>query len=202
MTPVEPTARDSLTRLARERIESSLELQRKLLEPDRRALIARVATLMAESIRAGGKVLFFGNGGSAADAQHWAAELVGRYLKERPALPSIALTANSSIVTCLGNDYGFDHVFRRQIEALCRPGDVAFGVSTSGNSANVIAGLEAAREIGAVAVGLTGASGGRMLAVCDECIRFPSEEVPRIQEGHTLIGHILCEIIEAELAPS
>ena len=190
---------DDLEELAGERIGASLELQRQLLEPERRALIVRVALLMADEIRAGGKVLFFGNGGCAADAQHLAAELVGRYLKERRALPAIALTANSSIVTCVSNDYGFDAVFKRQIEALARPGDVAFGISTSGNSPNVIAGLEAARALGARAVGLTGASGGALLAACDECIRFPSDETPRIQEGHTLIGHILCEIVEDEL---
>jgi D-sedoheptulose 7-phosphate isomerase len=183
----------------RERIEASLELQRRLLEPDRRALISAVAVLMADAIRAGGKVLFFGNGGSAADAQHIAAELVGRYLKDRRALPAIALTTDSSVLTCVSNDYGFEHVFRRQVEALCRPGDVAFGISTSGRSPNVIEALEAARAIGARTVGLTGASGGAMQSVCDECIRFPSEDTPRIQEGHTLIGHILCEIVEDEL---
>jgi len=191
--------RDELAALAHGRIEESLELQRKLLEPDQRASIVRVALLIADSIRDGGKVLFFGNGGSAADAQHLAAELVGRYLKDRRALPAIALTGNSSIVTCIGNDYGFDDIFKRQIEALCEPGDVAFGVSTSGNSRNVIAGLEAARAIGARAIGLTGASGGRMLEACDECLLFPSDDTPRIQEGHTLIGHILCEIVEDEL---
>ena len=192
--------RDELTRLVAERIEESVTLQRKLLEPNLRALIARVASLITESLRTGGKLLAFGNGGSAADAQHLAAELVGRYLRERAALPAIALTTDSSIVTCVSNDYSFEHVFRRQVEALCRPGDVALGISTSGNSANVVAGLEAARAIGATAVGLTGASGGRMLDACDVCIRFPSQDTPRIQEGHTLIGHLLCEIVEADLA--
>ena len=193
---------DELTRLARDRIEESVELQRKLLEPDRRALIARVGLLLSEAIEAGGKVLFFGNGGSAADAQHWAAELVGRYLAERRALPAIALTSNGSIISAVANDYSFDDVFKRQIEALCAPGDVAFGISTSGDSPNVVAGLSAARDIGAGTVGLTGETGGRMLTVCDECIRFPSSNTPRVQEGHALIGHILCEIVERSLSGS
>lgn len=193
---------DRPEQLIPDRIRASLGLQQKLLEPERQAQIARVAALMADSLRAGGKILFFGNGGSAADAQHWAAELVGRYLKERDALPAIALTANSSIVTAIGNDYSYDAVFRRQVEALCRPEDAVLAVSTSGDSANVVAGVEAARAIGATAIGLTGAGGGRLREACDECIRFPSDETPRIQEGHTLIGHILCEIVENELAPS
>ena len=191
----------SRTRLVGERIERSVALQRELLQPDRRALIVRVAELMAEALRAGGKVLLFGNGGSAADAQHFAAELVGRYLRDRPAWAAIALTTDSSSLTCLPNDYGFEAVFSRQVEALCEPRDVVVGISTSGDSANVIAGIEAARAIGARTVGLTGASGGRLRSVCDECIRFPSDETPRIQEGHTLIGHIICELVEDELAP-
>jgi D-sedoheptulose 7-phosphate isomerase len=192
--------RHDLTELITSRVEDSVALQGKLLEPDRRALIGRVAERMADTLRGGGKVIFFGNGGSAADAQHLAAELVGRYLKERDALPAIALTDNSSSVTAIGNDYGFERVFGRQVEALCKPEDLVFAISTSGNSENVVAGVEAARAIGAVTVGLTGADGGRLREACDECIRFPSDDTPRIQEGHTLIGHILCEIVEDELA--
>jgi D-sedoheptulose 7-phosphate isomerase len=191
--------RGDLTKLITARVEDSVALQGKLLEPPRRALIGRVAELICDSLRGGGKVLFFGNGGSAADAQHLAAELVGRYLKDRVALPAIALTDNSSSVTAIANDYGFDAVFKRQVEAFCKPGDVAFAISTSGNSANVLAGVEAARALGAVTIGLTGADGGRLCDACDECIRFPSDDTPRIQEGHTLIGHILCEIVEDEL---
>jgi D-sedoheptulose 7-phosphate isomerase len=192
--------RRDLTSLITSRVEDSVELQRKLLEPERRALIGRVAERMCDALRAGGKIIFFGNGGSAADAQHLAAELVGRYLKERAALPAIALTDNSSSITAIGNDYGFDKVFARQVEGLCKPGDVVFAISTSGNSANVLAGVEAARAIGAVTIGLTGAGGGLLRDACDECLRFPSDDTPRIQEGHTLIGHILCEIVEDELA--
>jgi D-sedoheptulose 7-phosphate isomerase len=192
--------RDRLTRLVTDRVETSTALQRRLLEPERRALIVRAAGLIADSLRRGGKVLLFGNGGSAADAQHLAAELVGRYLKERAALPAIALTANSSNLTAVANDYGYEAVFRRQVEALCGPDDVVVAISTSGDSANVVAGVEAAHAIGARTIGLTGVGGGRLLEACDECVRFPSDDTPRIQEGHTLIGHILCEIVEDELA--
>ncbi len=192
--------RDELTRLVTDRVEASIALQRRLLEPERRALIVRVAALISDALRDGGKVLAFGNGGSAADAQHIAAELVGRYRKDRDALAAIALTSNSAIVTAVANDYSYDHVFKRQVEALCRPGDVVLAISTSGNSENVIAAVEVARTMGARAVGLTGASGGRMRDACDECIRFPSDDTPRIQEGHALIGHILCEIVEDELS--
>jgi len=191
---------DEVTRLVSARITESVELQQKLLEPDRRALIARAAQLMADSLRGGGKVLLFGNGGSAADAQHIAAELVGRYLKERAALPAIALTANSSNVTAIANDYGYGAVFTRQVEALCKPGDVVVAISTSGNSPNVVAAVDAARAIGATSIGLTGAGGGKLLAACDVCIRFPSDDTPRVQEGHTLIGHILCELVENDLS--
>ncbi len=182
----------------RQIVSASIEAKRAFFDAHADA-VARAAEVLTDTARGGGKILVFGNGGSAADAQHWAAELVGRYMKDRRALPAIALTVDSSILTCVSNDFGFEDVFKRQIEALCRPGDVAFGVSTSGNSANVIAGLEAARAIGATTIGLTGA-GGAVPDVCDECIRFPSDDTPRIQEGHTLIGHILCEIVEDELA--
>jgi D-sedoheptulose 7-phosphate isomerase len=191
---------DEAARLVGARITESVALQQKLLDPEARALIARAAALMAGALRAGGKVLLFGNGGSAADAQHLAAELVGRYLKERAPLPAIALTANSSNVTAIANDYGYDAVFTRQVEALCGPGDVVVAISTSGNSSNVAAAVDAARAIGATSIGLTGADGGRLREACDVCIRFPSDDTPRIQEGHTLIGHILCEIVENELS--
>jgi D-sedoheptulose 7-phosphate isomerase len=187
-------------RLVEARVRESLRAQEGLLEPDQQARILRVAALMRDALRGGGKILFFGNGGSAADAQHMAAELVGRYQKERRALPAVALTLNSSIVTAVANDYSFDDVFKRQVEALCRPEDLVFAISTSGDSENVLAGLSAARALDATTVGLTGAGGGQMAAACDECIRFPSDDTPRIQEGHTLIGHILCEIVEDHLA--
>lgn len=191
---------DDLAALVAQRAEESAELAHRLADPELCAQIAGVALSIADSIRGGGKLVLFGNGGSAADAQHIAAELVGRYLVERDALPAIALTANSSIVTAVANDSSFDDVFSRQVEALCREGDVALGISTSGNSRNVVAAAEAARRLGARAIGMTGAGGGRLAEACDECIRIPSEDTPRIQEGHAIVGHALCEIVEHELA--
>ncbi|HQR51474.1 MAG TPA: D-sedoheptulose 7-phosphate isomerase [Methylophilaceae bacterium] len=146
----------------------------------------------------GNKILLMGNGGSAADCQHIAAEIVGRYKRERRGLPAIALTTDTSILTSVGNDYGFQHIFSRQIEALCARDDVVIGLSTSGNSANVVAGIEAAKQAGAYTVGLTGAGGGRLADLCDVTLAMPSSDTPRIQEAHILIGHILCELAEAE----
>lgn len=145
----------------------------------------------------GGKRLFvFGNGGSAADAQHIAAEFAGRYLRERPGLPCIALTTNTSSLTAISNDYSYDEVFSRQLESLAAPGDVAMGVSTSGNSRNVIRAVEYARSKGIRTMALTGQSGGRLKQITDLCICVPSNETPRIQEVHILLAHILCEIVD------
>jgi D-sedoheptulose 7-phosphate isomerase len=191
---------DDLAALVAQRAQESAELIRRLAEPELCAQVAGVALSIADSIRGGGKLVLFGNGGSAADAQHMAAELVGRYLVDRDALPAIALTVNSSIVTAIANDYSYDDVFSRQVEALCREGDVVLAISTSGNSTNVVAAAEAARRLGARAIGLTGAGGGRLAEACDECIRIPSDDTPRIQEGHAIVGHVLCEIVERELA--
>jgi D-sedoheptulose 7-phosphate isomerase len=159
-------------------------------------VLERIASKMSRAILNGGKVLWCGNGGSAADSQHLAAELVGRFLLERRGLPSIALTTNTSILTALGNDYGYEHVFRRQVEALCLPGDVVVGLSTSGNSKNVCAALEAANKIGAQTVAFVGQQGGALAEIAQETLRIPSTETPRIQEGHILCGHILCDFIE------
>ncbi len=158
--------------------------------------VARVAGRMTECLRAGGKICFMGNGGSAADSQHLAAEFVGRFQLEREGLPSIAFTTDTSILTAVANDYGYDAVFERQAEALCRAGDVVVGLSTSGNSANVIRGLAKAASLGASTVGMTGAGGGKMPDHCEECIQVPSDLAARIQEGHILIGHALCELVE------
>ena len=155
---------------------------------------------MSRCLNAGGKVLVFGNGGSAADAQHLAGELVGRYLKDRRALPAIALTTDASIVTAVGNDMGFDAVFRRQVEAHGRQGDVAIGISTSGRSPNVIAALEAARANGLVTVALTGEGGGKLQGLVDHLIDVPSLDTPRVQEVHGLVVHLLCQIVEEELS--
>ena len=156
----------------------------------------RAAILITDSLLRGNKVLWCGNGGSAADSQHLAAELVGRFRRPRSALPSIALTADTSVLTAIANDYGFDQVFQRQIEALCLPGDVVVGISTSGNSKNVCAALERANELGATTVALTGKLGGRMVALANVSIRVPSIDPARIQEAHILCGHILCEWVE------
>ena len=162
---------------------------------------AQAAALCTTALRAGGKLLLCGNGGSAADAQHWAGELVARFHYDRPGLAAIALTTDSSIITAIGNDSGYERVFARQVEALGRPGDVLLALSTSGNSPNVIAALEAARAQGLTTIGFTGASGGAMPALTDICLRIPSTSTPHIQEGHEVLGHTLCTIIEAEMFP-
>jgi D-sedoheptulose 7-phosphate isomerase len=161
--------------------------------------IEKAAKLMVEALRAGHKIMFFGNGGSAADAQHLAAELVGRFLKERQALPAISLTTDTSVLTSLGNDYGFDIIFARQIEGLAKPGDIAFGISTSGNSKNVLLGLEKARELKCQTIGLLGCDGGRIAEAVDLALTVPCRATPRVQESHITIGHILCGLVEAEL---
>jgi D-sedoheptulose 7-phosphate isomerase len=185
---------DIQTQVARE-IQESIDVKIGLLSS---AIIpiTTAAARIAETIKAGKKVLIFGNGGSAADAQHIAAEMVGRYQSDRKALPAIALTGNSSVLTAVSNDYGFDEVFARQIEAFGSPGDVALAISTSGNSPNVLKGLEAARGGGLFTIGLSGKTGGKMISLADLCICIPSATTARIQEAHILIGHILCGIVE------
>ena len=156
----------------------------------------RIAETMAGSIIQGKKVLWCGNGGSAADSQHFAAELLGRFRRERRGLPSIALTTDTSAMTAIANDYGYERVFERQVEALCNAGDVVVGISTSGNSKNVCLALEKARQIGAATIALTGAGGGGMAKIADFSLQVPSQETARIQECHLLCGHMLCEWIE------
>jgi D-sedoheptulose 7-phosphate isomerase len=163
------------------------------------SIVAKVSEVLIKALRQGNKALLFGNGGSAADAQHIAAELVGRFGFDRPALPALALSVNTSCVTAIGNDYGFDQVFSRQIEAIARPGDVAIGITTSGKSPNVLRAVTAARKIGLHTVGLTGRSGGKLKECVDHCICVPSDETPRIQECHILVGHIISELVEDEL---
>lgn len=158
--------------------------------------ILEVGYIMAEALKSGNKILLFGNGGSAADAQHIAAEIVGRFRKERKALPAIALTTDTSILTALGNDYGFEHIFERQIEALCMSGDVAIGITTSGNSENVIRGLKKAHDLGARTIAFTGRDGGKVVDVAHYSFVVPSYDTPRIQECHITLGHVLCEIID------
>jgi len=159
----------------------------------------RAAAVMIACYRGGGKAMFCGNGGSAADAQHLAAEFVGRYLAERRPLPALALHANTSSLTAIGNDYGYELSFARQVEAFARSEDVAVGISTSGNSANVVAALHKARELGLTTIALTGEGGGKMRAAADILLAVASRETPRIQECHILIGHCLCQAVEEAL---
>jgi D-sedoheptulose 7-phosphate isomerase len=181
-------------------IGASAAVLERLREPEHVAAIVAAAELVTASLRAGGKLLLFGNGGSAADAQHIAAELLGRYLLERSALPAVALSDNTSTVTAIGNDYGFENVFARQVAGLGAPGDVALAISTSGASANVLAGVAAARERGMRTIGLTGADGAALAAAVDLCIAVPADETPRIQEAHTVVAHLMCELVERDLA--
>ena len=161
--------------------------------------IVAVAATLTTALRAGHKVILFGNGGSAADAQHIAAELVGRYKMLRPALPALALTTDTSALTAIGNDYGYAAVFARQVEAHARPGDVVIAISTSGNSPSVLEGVAVARRQGAVTVGLTGGSGGKLCAAVDQCIVVPADQTPHIQQAHITIGHIVCDLVEQAL---
>ena len=158
--------------------------------------VSKFAELCRKAIAAGNTIYLMGNGGSVCDCQHFAAELVGRFQKERQAMAAVALTTDTSILTALANDYSFDIIFSRQIEALVRVGDVVVGLSTSGNSANVLKGFAAAREKGAATVGLTGRSGGKMKGLCDICICIPSDVTARIQEAHLLVEHLVCQRVE------
>jgi D-sedoheptulose 7-phosphate isomerase len=170
-----------------------------LAAPDLVALIEVVAGCCVTALRNGNKILLAGNGGSAADAQHLAAELVGRLAFDRPGLAAFALTTDTSALTGIGNDYGFDRLFSRQVEAVGRPGDIFFGISTSGRSPNVLNALRVCRDRSIVTIGLTGQHGGDMPPLCDHCFRMPSTETPNIQEGHIVVGHILFALVEREM---
>ena len=163
--------------------------------------IAKVASACVAALGNGRKVLFAGNGGSAADAQHLAAELVSRFAYDRPGLPAFALTTDTSVLTAIGNDYGYERLFARQIEAVGSAGDIFFGISTSGRSPNVLNALETARAKGLITVGMTGRAGEAMAERCDYLLRVPSTATPRIQEGHIGMGHAICQIIEAQMFP-
>ncbi len=162
--------------------------------------VERASMLAVETLKRGNKILLCGNGGSAADAQHIAAELVGRYKIERGGLPAIALTTDTSILTAIGNDYGYDRIFDRQVEALVNEGDLFIGISTSGNSLNVLSALLLAKEMGAKTLGLSGRGGGKLNYACDINLVVPSDDTPRIQEMHILFGHTMCQIIDDELS--
>ena len=161
-----------------------------------RASVASAAQACIVSLKAGGKVLFAGNGGSAADAQHMAGEFVSRFAFDRPGMAAIALTTDTSILTAIGNDYGYERLFERQVQALGRPGDVLVAYTTSGQSSNILRALEAARAQGMVTVGFTGNRGGPVIGLCDHLFAVPSAETPKIQEGHLVLGHILCGLVE------
>jgi len=180
-------------------IQTHIEVVQKLAAetPD----LEGVAALCIAALGNGNKLLVAGNGGSVADAHHFAAELVGRFKKERRALPALALDANPSAVTAIANDYAFAKVYARQIEALGKEGDVFFGISTSGNSENILEAIQAAKTAGCKIVGLTGQSGGKMAGLCDFLINIPSEDTPRIQEMHALVIHTLSDLIESEMFP-
>jgi D-sedoheptulose 7-phosphate isomerase len=185
---------------AEEAIRESLAVQQRLLESERLRELERAADLIAGAMRAGHTLLVFGNGGSAADATHIAAEFVGRFLCDRQALPALSLSDNASAVTAIANDYGFERVFARQVDALGKPGDIALAISTSGTSANVVAGVHAARERGLTTIGLTGEDGGDLRVLCDVCLRAPSASTPRIQEAHATMYHVLCDLAEQALS--
>ena len=181
-------------------INDSIRVKQKILE-DAELLhsVEKVANECVEAYSRGNRVLLAGNGGSAADAQHIAAEFVSRYAFDRPGLPAIAFTTDTSMLTAIGNDYGYEQIFRRQLQANGRQGDIFIGISTSGNSPNVLAALQSAKELGITAVGLTGQGETKMHEHCDYCIRVPSESTPRIQESHIMLGHIICGIVEDAL---
>ncbi|MFH2139116.1 MAG: D-sedoheptulose 7-phosphate isomerase [Candidatus Omnitrophota bacterium] len=183
------------------RINDSISVKQSLAaDQEQLQQIEAAVTAIIKTYKKNGKILIFGNGGSAADSQHFAAEFVGRFLKERRALPAIALTANSSTLTALANDYTYEYVFERQIEAFGQKGDIAIGISTSGGAKNVIAGLKQAKKMGLICIGLTGQKGVNLKEHTDICLFAPSKETPRIQEAHIVIIHIICDLVEEALA--
>lgn len=183
-----------------EELEKTLQtLERVSASAEIAIQLEQIAEACCAALRGGKKVIFAGNGGSAADAQHLAGELVGRFKFDRPGLAALALTTDTSVLTAIGNDYGYECLFARQLNAIGGAGDVFIALSTSGCSPNVLRGLEEGRRKGLVTVGLTGQAGGEMVSLCDYCIRVPSAETPKIQEGHLVIAHILCGLIERTL---
>lgn len=187
-----------MDKIIKQRFLDHLEVANAVMNSDILMQIERIAVEVKRALASGNKVMFCGNGGSAADSQHLAAEFVGRFQKERQGLPALALTVDTSILTAVGNDYGYDKVFVRQVEALARKGDVLVGISTSGSSANVVEAVELAKAKGVYCVGMTAAGGGKLKTLCDECIAVPARVTARAQEMHILIGHILCELVDGE----
>lgn len=188
---------DEIFEAEAESITDNLKRQEEALEAMKPEIL-RAAELLRNTLRSKGKVLLFGNGGSAADAQHWAAEMTGRYMRERRGLAAVALTTDTSALTAIGNDYGYDRVFARQVEALARPGDSAVGISTSGSSENVRLALARAREMGCSTVAVLGRDGGTVRAEADVALVYGAEETPRIQEFHLVLGHLLCSLVDSD----
>ncbi|WP_211279212.1 D-sedoheptulose-7-phosphate isomerase [Mycobacterium europaeum] len=187
--------------LVRERLADTIAVKQQMLSGGIAAQTVEIARRMVESLRSGGKVIFFGNGGSAQDAGHLAAELMGRFAFDRPGLAAISLPDATAAMTAIGNDYSYDEVFARQVLAAGRAGDVVVGLTTSGNSPNVVRALEAAAGAGMTTVALTGARGGKVAEVAEFCIRVPSEDTGRVQEACLHLGHSICEMVEAALFP-
>lgn len=190
----------SLDARFRQAFAESIELKRRVLE-EQGILVAEAARMLAGVFQAGGRVLIFGNGGSAADAQHLAAEFVNRFQVERPPLAALALTTDTSILTAVANDYDFREIFAKQVRALGKPGDLAWGLSTSGNSPNVVAALTTARELGLKTLALSGGDGGPVAAAAETALVVPSRNTPRIQEVHITLGHVLCDLVDFLLFP-
>lgn len=186
--------RDRIKDILLESIQVKEDLMRSRIEN-----IIEISSVVVDCLKKGGKLLVFGNGGSASDSQHIAAELVGRFTKERPGIPAIAFTVNTSILTALANDYAYEIVFARQIEALGQKNDVAMGISTSGKAKNVAAGLKQAKKMGLKTVALTGGDGGELVKIADHSLTVPSTVTARIQEAHITVGHIICELVEQAL---
>lgn len=184
-------------------IQQSIDVKKQVLEsPEIITTLAECVQVVTHAFKSGNKVLFCGNGGSAADAQHLAAEFSGRFYTDRDALPAEALHCNTSYLTAVANDYSYDEVYSRIIRGIGKKGDVLIGLSTSGNSKNVVAAFETARTKGVITIGLTGSSGGKMKAISDYLLPVPSNDTPRIQESHILLGHILCQLVEENLYPT
>jgi D-sedoheptulose 7-phosphate isomerase len=180
-------------------IRECISVQERLLEREQLRTMIQAARLVTSALASGGKLLLFGNGGSASDAAHVAAEFVGRFQRERRPLPALSLASNESAVTAIGNDYGFEQVFARQLQAFGQPVDVAIAFSTSGRSANVIAAVHEARHLGMATIGFTGAEGAELAGAVDVCLRVPARSTARIQESHILLAHVLCELVERDL---
>ena len=187
--------------LVRSRLRDSVESKQAMLDSSCVAQAAEIAGLIVTSLRAGGKVIFFGNGGSSMDAGHLAAELLGRFYYDRPSLASVSLADSTAAMTAIGNDYSYAEVFSRQVRGLGAAGDVLVGLTTSGNSPNVVEALRAGRDLGMVTVALTGANGGAVAEVADVCVQVPTTDTPRVQEACMHLGHSVCEIVEATMYP-